>query len=188
MTGLDYAQFDAQFDRFVESSTSTTVFRWEARQTYAVSREDPSLLAFRDGTPRPERSVRTSPWLARIARSVTVDGKQWQRVRYIEEPWTEYTAWEIESYRESQAAGDQVLLTTVPLARPRPDFWLFSGSAPGDRYAVVMHYDEEGVPQRFEFTDQPDRLGELHAAASEALASAVSLNAYLARHAVAGAR
>ncbi len=53
-------EFNAAFDSFRSSA-----FRLECLQAYAVSAEDARLRAFREGLPRPERSVRTSPWLGR---------------------------------------------------------------------------------------------------------------------------
>ena len=56
------ADLGACFDLFERSA-----FRLETLPVYAVAAEDERLRAFRLGLPRPERSVRTSPWLARIA-------------------------------------------------------------------------------------------------------------------------
>ncbi|MGH8571998.1 MAG: DUF6879 family protein, partial [Gammaproteobacteria bacterium] len=48
-------EFDALFDRFEVSA-----FHLETHQDYAIEEEDKRLRAFREGLPRPERSVRTS--------------------------------------------------------------------------------------------------------------------------------
>lgn len=175
--GLTPAEFDDAFQRWADSATSTSVFRWEARQDYYVDAEDPSLRSWREGTPRPERSVRTSRWLARIA-ATTIAGKTWTRVRRIAEPHSEYTAWELVSFSEAQAAGDRVLLTrqTVDL----PDFWLFDGAADSDRYAIVMHYDNAGAPVRFEYCDDQRQLARLGDIANQLQAEAEPLNVYLA--------
>ena len=92
---MNFDEFDAWFDRFERST-----FRLETLQRYAVSEEDERLRAFREGAPRPERSVRTSPWLRRIA-VTTVAGKRWQRVHIVEHPLSEYLCYEIEGYVES---------------------------------------------------------------------------------------
>lgn len=175
-TGLTPAEFDQLFQQFADSPTSTTVFRWEARQHYAIPRDEPSLVAFREGTPRPERSVRTSPWLARIAAS-TVAGKEWARVRRPAD--NEYFRWELLAYVESQAAGERILLADAP-AYQLPDFWLFLGTAPTDRYAIVMHYDDAGVPVEFEYVDHPDTIAEYERIAGELLALGQRLNDFLA--------
>ena len=77
-------EFDDEFDQFVVSA-----FRLETLQRYSVSAEDTHMRAFREGTPRPERSVRTSPWLRRIALT-TAAGKSWSRVHVTQEPLSEY--------------------------------------------------------------------------------------------------
>jgi hypothetical protein len=59
-------------------------FRLETLSTYAVPAEE-GLRAFRLGLPRPERSVRTSSWLRRIA-DTTAAGKSWRRVRVLGRP------------------------------------------------------------------------------------------------------
>ena len=173
-------EFLAVFDRFADSPTSTTVFRWEGHQNYDVAYDDPSLQAWREGTARPERSVRTDTWLARIAASTLV-GKQWTRVRYVIEPPSEYTAWELVAHAEAQAAGERILIalnSTCSL----PDFWIFDGTDDSDRYAVVMHYDTAGAVLSLEYRQAATKLTELREAASHLPSTAVPLNAYLAHH------
>ena len=111
------AELGACFDRF-----TATAFRLETLQDYTG--EEGRLEAFRLGQPLPVRSVRTSPWLARIA-VTTVAGKRWQRVRVVEEPLTEYTRYEMASYVESQAAGEEIRILRNPPTPMRGDFWLF---------------------------------------------------------------
>ncbi len=114
-------EFNALFDAF-----HTTVFRLEGLPDYAVGGFDAErLAAFRDGKPMPERSVRTSPWLARIA-VTTVNRKAWERVRVVDEPLTEYQRYELLAYQESQAAGEQIrVLTRSEAGEWGSDFWLF---------------------------------------------------------------
>ena len=185
-TGLTGPEFDACFQRFADSPTSTTVFRWEGLQHYAIAADEPSLVAFREGTPRPERSVRTSPWLARIAAS-TIAGKRWTRVRWVSEPLIEYVEWEMYAYVESQAVGEEI--TFVPEREyDLPDFWVFDGTGPDDRRAILMHYDGYGVPGEFEYVDDEHRVADLLTAARELYQDATPLNVYLAlRRGVAGA-
>lgn len=181
MTTLTIAQFDALFDRFAGSPTATRVFRWEGLQHYEVDYDEPSWRAFREGTTRPDRSIRTDPWLARIARS-TLAGKMWERVRGVAEPLSEYTRWELIAYGESAAAGEKILITDDEDAKGTTDFWLFDGSSPGDRYAVMMFYDEHGVPLAFGYRDDPAELAAMREFAEAVTEVAEPLNAYLARH------
>lgn len=145
------ADFDALFDRF-----TTTVARLEALPAYAVGgAEGERLQAWRDGRPRPERSVRTDPWLARIATS-TVAGKSWLRVRIVDEPLTSYQRYQLESFRESAAVGEQVRLIQRPAEGiVGPDFWLFDAHKPG-AHAVLMHYRPDGRVDRREPVTDPE--------------------------------
>lgn len=173
MTLLDAPQFQALFDE-----ARATVFRLEGRQTYAIAADDDELVAFRTGAPRPERSVRTSPWLARIAVSTATRGVAWSRVRVIEYPLTEYTRYELVTYVESQAAGEQILLSEEPA--PVDDFWLIDG---GTEHAVGvwMRYDSDGVQLGRELVDDPDVLAEMARVAAAVTGAAEPLNVWLAR-------
>lgn len=180
MTSMTTGEFVEVFQRFADSPTSRRVFRWESLQTYAVDQEDASLAAFRAGTERPERSIRTDPWLARIARS-TLAGKEWLRVRYVSEPRTEYTDWELVSYVESQTAGERIYITLdADPANSLTDFWLFTGDDPTDDCAVLMHYDDAGVPREFEYRTGEGYIAALVLTARRLEHAAMPLNAYLA--------
>src|ERR1700730_17432617 len=78
------ASLAACFDLF-----GATAFRLETLRAYDVPAEAEILRAYRLGLPLPERSARTSPWLARIAQT-TVGGKSWHRARMVGWPLTEY--------------------------------------------------------------------------------------------------
>lgn len=167
------------FSRLYDEFTHTA-FRIETRQDYAVHGEDPSLRAFRDGTARPERSVRTSPWLARIAAD-TIAGKQWGRVRLVEWPLTEYTRWELVSFGESQAAGEQIWLAdAAQVEYVGPDVWLFDA---GTDHPVAFEtiYTEDGAVRDRRLIEDPGTLAGLARSRDQALAVAVPLNEFLAR-------
>lgn len=185
--GLTGEEFDQCFRWFASSPSSTRVFRWEGLQHYAIAADEPSLVAFREALPRPERSVRTSPWLARIATS-TAAGKDWSRARYIAEPLTEYVRWELLAYVESQAVGERILVIPGGSQFSYPDFWVFDGAVAADRYAIVMHYDRAGSPVEFEYTNAEPRVTELLLVADELCRDSIPLNSYLApRRKVSGA-
>lgn len=167
-------ELGACFDRFTRSA-----FRLETLQDYAG--EEDRVEAFRLGLPLPVRSVRTSPWLARIA-VTTVAGKRWQRVRAVEEPLTTYTRYEMTSYVESQAAGEEIRIlrrsaVTAPLTLAR-DFWLFDAETP-QAYALLMDYGSGG-----QFEDARlitgTLLDELTTRRGLVMGWSVPLNAYLA--------
>lgn len=170
-------EFNAAFDTFRVSA-----FRLETLQSYAVDAEDAWLQAFRQGLPRPERSVRTSPWLQRIAATTMAD-KSWSRVRLVRHPLTEYVQYELLSYIESAAVGEEIRIVDLD-ANPElagmlgPDFWLFDVGQP-DGFAVVMHYDADGAVQGYERIDNPAAEMEQQRLA---LDQSVSLAEYLAGH------
>ena len=144
-------EFNAAFDTFRVSA-----FRLETLQGYAIDTEDVWLRAFREGLPRPERSVRTSPWLQRIA-TTTMAGKSWSRVRLIRHPPTEYVQYELLSYVESAAVGEEIRIVDLnehpALAEALgPDFWLFDSGQLGG-FAVVIHYDTQGAVRGYERID-----------------------------------
>jgi hypothetical protein len=177
---VNFDEFDAYFDRF-----DADVFRFEGLQTYAVGEED-EVAAHLRGDPAPERSVRTSPWLARIA-VTTVAGKSWQRVHVVDHPLSDYLQYELARYVESQAAGEQIWIvdrtTDEALTELGEDFWLFDGDSP-DAYVVLMHYDDAGRFVGFDHTTAPDVLDRCRRERDLVRRHAVELNIYLAERKV----
>ena len=171
------AEFDACFDRFKES-----VWRLETLQRYTIDEEEERIRAWREGEPRPERSVRTSPWLRRVAVS-TADGKEWGRVHVVEHPLSEYLRYQIAGYIESAAAGEEIRIADKSadpaLADIGPDFWLFDGDSP-EAFAILMRYDEAGHWLGADYTTDPETLGRCRQAQAVALRHSVPLNVYLA--------
>lgn len=177
MTDLDGPAFNALFDSF-----RFTVARLETLPAYAVGgAEARRLEARRDGRARPERSVRTDPWLARIAVSTVVGGKSWRRVRVFDDPPTDYQRQQIESYREAQAVGDEVVIASrSDVGDAGMDVWVFDVGRPG-AHAVVMHYRPDGSVDRRELVTDAARVDELAVEVERVAECAVSLNEWLAR-------
>lgn len=170
-------EFDALFDGF-----TATVIRLETLPLYDVGEELAELSAARDGLPRPERSVRTSPWLARIAVQTIQQGKVWTRVRVVSDPPTEYESHELIAHGEAQVVGNRVLVAqrnAVEIDIDPPDFWLFDRGLPGE-CAVRMFYDEAGHWLGAQRCDDPAVLASLRDTLDRVLDVAVSLNEYLA--------
>ena len=142
--------------------------------------------AFRRGLPRPERSVRTSPWLARIALTTLEDGRAWQRVRIVDEPLSDYTRYELAGYVESQAAGEEIRIApraaAAPLAVLERDFWLFDAWEPSV-HALLMVYGSGG--QWLDAVPVTDwgLLREFESEYSLALSWSIPLNEYTAKKA-----
>ncbi|MGH3692662.1 MAG: DUF6879 family protein [Pseudomonas sp.] len=176
-----------EFDQLFGIFTSTA-FHLETHPFYAVEEEDDGLLrAFREGLPRPERSVRTSPWLRRIA-VTTAAGKHWSRVHVIEHPLSEYLQAQLLAYVESQAAGEEIRLADrgvyPELSELGPDSWLFDPGAFG-AFGVLLHFDVEGRLLDIERVNSSAGVRELERQRQVAWDRSVSLAVYLATHKVA---
>ena len=178
---MTFEEFDALFDTFQISA-----FHLETHQTYAVSEEDERLRAFREGLPRPERSIRTSPWLRRIALTTAV-GKQWSRVHLIREPLSDYLRYQLIGYVESQAVGEEIRLASLDnrpeLAELGPDSWLFDAGTPGAS-GVLLRFDPSGNPLGIAAVEQ-GAVSEVERQREVALRYSVSLADYLISHTVA---
>jgi hypothetical protein len=167
-------EFDAAFDSFRVSA-----FRLETLQTYAVDAEDEGLRAFRAGLPRAVRSVRTSSWMQRLA-VTSMAGKTWSRIRLVRHPLSEYTAYELISYTETSAVGEEIRIVDLN-AHPEldslgPDFWYFDAGEPG-AFAVIMRYSADGSVLGYEHTTDVSWCG---AQRELAMSLSVSLAEYLA--------
>jgi hypothetical protein len=170
-------EFDTCFDRFSESA-----WRLETLQRYIFAGEDERVRAWREGRPRPERSVRTSPWLRRVA-VTTAAGKRWGRVHVVKHPLSDYLRYQMTGKIESAAAGEEIRIadqaSDLSLATVGPDFWLFDGDSP-DAYAVLMHYDKDGRWLGGEFATDREVLEKCRRDQALALAHSVPLNVFLA--------
>lgn len=173
---LTPAEFGTLFDTF-----QRTVVRLEALPAYAVGgAEGLRLEAWRTGRPRPERSVRTDPWLARIALSTIAADKQWSRVRVVDDPLTDYQRYQLASHIEAQAVGDQVRIARrADVGDVGPDVWLFDASSP-NAHAVVMRYTSEGNVDRRELVTDQATVGRLAGTVGAVIAASVPLNEFLA--------
>jgi Family of unknown function (DUF6879) len=174
---LSPEDFDACFDRF-----QVDAFRLETFQRYTIPEEEERIRAWKQGLPRPDRSVRTSPWLQRIA-VTTAAGKRWLRIHLVDHPLTDYLQYQILGYVESAAAGEEIRIadrTSHPeLQSLVRDFWLFDAETESP-YAVAMHYDSEGHWLGAEYVDDPQTLRVCRVQRDLALQHSIPLNHYLA--------
>lgn len=169
-------EFDALFDRFRRSA-----FRLETLPAYLVDEEAARIAAFKAGEARPERSVRTNPWLARIAWTTVADGKDWRRIRVLDDPLTDYQQYQLPGYLESQACGDQVRIIGRDDIPGESDYWLFDASDSGDgASAVILSYDPAGRFLGFDPVPAPGEVARLSAFALRCWEYARPLNHYLA--------
>jgi hypothetical protein len=115
-----------------------TAEKFEVQTDYKGDKaEQARRAAFVRGAPRPVRSVRTNPYLQRVA-VTTAAGKRWLRVRTIDDPLTEGQRYGLPGLVESQAAGEGiVLIPRTALVRIASTFgevsdaWLFDAPLPG---------------------------------------------------------
>jgi hypothetical protein len=159
----------ACFDLFQASA-----FRLETLRIYSVPAEAESLRAFRLGLPLPERSVRTSPWLARIHQT-TAAGKSWSRIRVAGNPLTEYERYQMHCYPDAARAGE--IISIAPGLDIDGDFWLFDEDE--DPFAAVMAYDENGAYLGSEVTADPDVINRCKERKRFAARYAVPLDTFL---------
>jgi hypothetical protein len=162
----------ACFDAFEQ-----TAVRIETLPAYDVPAEAEVLRAFTEGRPLPERSTRTSPWLARIAQT-TAAGKTWSRTRVVGRPLTAYERFQLGyGYPPSAAAGEIIRIadrTEHPeLAALDGDFWLFDGA-----FAALMTYDQGGAYIGSEVTDDPGVIARCRQQAILAARCAVPLGVF----------
>lgn len=165
------------FDEFRVSA-----FRLETLREYAISAEDERIAAFRERRPLPERSVRTSPWLRRIAET-TAAGKHWSRVHVVDEPLSEYVRFEMVTYRESEQAGENIRITNrtadPALDALQTDFWLFDADT--DRpFAAILQYDRAGHYVGAQVTSDDAVIETCKTARDLAVRHSVPLAVYLA--------
>lgn len=171
-------ELEAFFDGF-----RTTAFRLETLPMYSDDEEDAELALFLAGQPLPERSVRTVPWLRRVA-DTTGAGKRWQRVHVVSLPLTDYLRFELEGYEANIDAGEDVRIASrdehPELATLRQDFWLFDDDTPHE-FAALMRYDDAGHLTSLEHTAEPAAVEECRRARSLAVSCSVPLRGFLAR-------
>jgi hypothetical protein len=158
-----------------------SAFKLETRQDYAVGEEADRLRAFREHRPRPDRSVRTTPYLQWVARAV-LDGKTWTRTRIVEYPLTEYTRYQLVGYTESSAAGERIVIANRARSRAlkdiRQDGWLFDEGYPSER-ALLLDYAPDSTYLGCREAS-PDELRQFRQDKQTVLAYAVPLNEYIA--------
>lgn len=173
-------EFDHCFEKFTHSA-----FRMETLQRYTVDSEAERIGAFLRGEPRPDRSVRTSSWLRRVA-VTTAAGKHWSRVHIVDLPLTDYLRYQLIGYVETAAAGEEIRIALrgehSELAALCEDFWLFDGGRP-DAYAIAMRFDADGRPLGHDLVTDPARLDTFNRARLAAWEASMSLNEFTAGNA-----
>jgi hypothetical protein len=167
--------FDGCFDRFRSSA-----FRLESLPLYSIPGDDEAITAWRSGRARPQFSVRTSPWAARLA-TTSMAGRTWRRVRAVDLPLSDYVRWEMAAYAESSVLGEEIriLRRSGEFTGLDRDFWLFDADT-DEPFAIAMVYDEEGRQGEHRLVEDPETLGSYSRLARRTWASGVPLNDFVA--------
>lgn len=141
---LDPIDWDTVYQWF--KSLSSSAFRFELLQEFDVGHENEAIEIFRSGVKTPPLSMYEGEWLDGI-RTMVKEGKSVQRARYVVEPLTEYTAWELWAYATNVDAGEEIrvlsdlgALSSLPSVPIFKDYWLFD-----DEIVVLMEYDLRGT-------------------------------------------
>jgi hypothetical protein len=166
---MDLDDFDQVADR------ATDAFRLETLPQYLVPQEDERFTAWKHGERR-RRTPENNTWLAQL-RDFTTAGKRWWRVRILDYPLAEYSAYELFGYQDSDAAGQETFVADrawhAELANLHEDFWIF------DSTVVRMVYDEEG---HFLYPEQRNDLQHYLNIRDRALRHAIPVTDYLRKY------
>lgn len=166
---IELSDMYARFTRYA--------WRLETRDHYDVDGDSAACLAafLRTGEVD-RRTPDDNAWMATIA-AATERGAYFGRVRLIGRPITDYTKYEMASYPDNVAVGEDVQLVERAWLRnpeqPYPDFWLFD-----DETVFVQRYDDDG---HYLGTELADDVGQYLAIRRNLTTLSVSLAAHLAR-------
>jgi hypothetical protein len=153
-------------------------FRLETLDRYAADYEEEALRRFLAGEPVDPGII--APWLDRVA-AVTAAGRRMERVHVVTEPLSDYLRFEMDGYRFTVAAGEDVRILPRPAARalelPGEDFWLFD-----DGPVARMHYDRYGSFLGADLVEEPDLVASYTRWRDVALQAATPYVQYVAEH------
>ncbi|MGH3829781.1 MAG: DUF6879 family protein [Pseudonocardiaceae bacterium] len=162
--------------RRISEDAEESAFRLETLPQYLVPQEAERFAIWNSGEPLPLRTPENSEWLARLQRD-TANGFRWYRVHILDQPLTSYLRFELDSYSEGAAVGNEIYVADrdshPELMELHEDFWLFD-----DEIAVRMIYDDEG---RFLYPELVDDIESYMQVRDAALHHAEPLIDYLAR-------
>lgn len=155
---------------------TTSAFRLEAQQTYSSDVEDAAVRRFLDGMPH---GIDLS-WTISKLESHRLTGQRQTLVRVVVEPPTDYTGMELSVYPAFATAGQETLIIPVPEGVwpedvPRYDYWLFD-----EQDVWRMHYNDDHTWAGAELLDHDSAVADHLKWRDAAVASALSLDDYLA--------
>jgi hypothetical protein len=117
-------------------------WRYEGRDTYAVTGEEERIATFLRGEVLPRKTRENNGWIATVE-DILARQAQIGRVRVVGHPLTDYTRFEFTAYPDNVRAGEDVAVIERALLSPEwdrvPDFWLFD-----EETVFVQFFDAEG--------------------------------------------
>ncbi|MGH3854249.1 MAG: DUF6879 family protein [Pseudonocardiaceae bacterium] len=162
--------------RRISDDAKESAFRLETLPQYLVPQEAERFAIWNSGEPLPLRTPENSEWLARLQRD-TANGFRWYRVHILDQPLTSYLRFELYSYLEGVAVGNEIYVADrdshPDLIELHEDFWLVD-----DKISVRMVYDDEG---HFRYPELVDDIESYIQVRDTALRHAEPLTDYLAR-------
>lgn len=165
-------EFNAGFNNLVKHEA----YRLELLDMYDAPDTPGRVRRFLAGEP-PDLAYRAK-WDAFIA-GVRRAGGTMSRVHVVAEPLTDYLRYELDFYRLSVAAGEDIRILprtdAAGLDLPDFDYWLF------DEAAAVMIYDESTRFLRAELVSDPGFLADCRRWRDIAMSHAVPLADYTSR-------
>jgi hypothetical protein len=127
-----------------------SAFRLETLPVYRVPQEADWFAQWQRSGKVPELTPDNDPWCKLVSEAKST-GRQMQRVRLVATPLTEYERFELATFRDSLAAGEEIWVCyreswkRINQAGNPGDFWLFD-----EQTSIMLNYDAEG---RFQGTD-----------------------------------
>lgn len=157
-----------------------TIWRLETLPVYSTPTTDPAFAAYiRRGElpPLAERPAKRA-WMT-LVRQAVAKGKRVGRVHVLRLPLTAYLQYELATYAENAAAGEDVRIAVVDdhpeLATLDQDYWLLD-----DGLALIMDYDDAGRFRGERLTRDRATLARCRAHRDLAIACSVPLAAFAA--------
>jgi hypothetical protein len=134
-------------------------FRLEVRQRYNMPYEDQLIRDFVAGRPLPEDSEEIIRYQAML-RALRATGKRPYRVHVLEFPLTPYLRYELDSYRWSVEAGEEILIADrvqfPDIAELTEDFMFFDGDTDHASVVWYRYNDNDELLSRDYSTDPAD--------------------------------
>jgi hypothetical protein len=121
-----------------------SAFRLETLPEYRVEQEAEWFAEWQRSGTVPELTPDNDSW-CELLREATSAGRRMQRVRLVSTPLSDYERFELATFRDSVAAGEEIWVCDreswerIVRADNLNDFWLFD-----DETTIMLSYDQEG--------------------------------------------